>query len=162
MTRKIIVLCEDSYGVDFFKELINRLKEMNIVPEGLHVNAERFYGPCNTKLTRQMKAMGLLKDYNFFVIVADADGKPADDVRIKIECHIPNNLRNITHLVILKYEIEEWICISLDIKINDKPSTILRHKFSYEKYKLKDYISKLNFEKLKNCESFSDFVKAVS
>lgn len=162
MTRKIMVLCEDSYGVDFFKDLIERLKKENVISKGLHIDTERFYGPCNTKLTSQMKVMVLLRDYNFFVIIADADGNPIDDVKSQIECHVPRDLRNITRFVILQYEIEEWICKSLNIKINDKPSKILKHKFGYEKYKLRDYVPKLNFKRLKNCESFSNFMNFIS
>jgi len=161
MTSKIMVLCEDSYGTDFLKELINRLKSENIVPTGLHVNAERFYGPCNTKLERQIKPMAFQRGYNFFIIVADADGNPTEAVKKKIEYHVPNNFKDITRFVILNYEIEEWICISLNIEINDKPSNILKRKFNYEKYKLKGYVPKLDFKKLKKCRSFCDFVKEL-
>jgi hypothetical protein len=154
-----MVLCEDSYGTDFFKELINRLKSENMISDGLHVNTDRFYGPCNTKLKGQMKAITFQRGYNFFIIVADAHGKPANEIKSDIECHIPEDLKEITHMVILNYEIEEWICVSLNIKINDKPSNILRRRFGYEKYKLKDYVPKLNFKRLKNYQSFNEFIK---
>lgn len=161
MTRKTMILCEDSYGVDFFKELLNRLKSEDIIPESLHVDADRFYGKCNPKLKRQMKPMAFQRGCNLFIIVADADGNPVEEVKMKIECHVPNNFRDITHYVIFNYEIEEWVCISLNLEINGKPSNILKHRFGYEKYKLKQYVPKLDFEKLKNHESFNKFISAL-
>jgi hypothetical protein len=159
--KKIMVLCEDTYGTEFFKELINRLKNEKFISADMHVNAERFCGPCNTKLERQMKPMAMQRGYNFFMIVADADGKPVNEIKEKIKLHIPDNLKNKIHIVILEYEIEEWVCISLDMKIDNKPSKTLKHKFNYQKYKLKEYVPKLDFKKLKKCNSFNDFLKGL-
>ena len=53
---KVMILCEDAYGRGFFKELTNRMKNEGLIPI-FHVSVDRFYGACNTKLKRQVRAI---------------------------------------------------------------------------------------------------------
>ncbi len=66
-------------------------------------------------------------------------------------------------IVLAEYEIEEWICISKDLKWKHlKPSEELKRNFGYEKYKLPKYANELDFDKLKkNCKSFKAFLNVL-
>jgi hypothetical protein len=157
LSTKLMILSEDTHGARFFKELFNRMKNEHKVSKSLHANAERFFGPCNQKLERQMKPMSNDRGYNHFIIAADADGGSLDKLKNRIEIHVPNEMKVFTRYLVFTTEVEEWICISLGIRINDKPSVILRNRFEYEKFRLADYVQKLDFRKLKKCPSFRDF-----
>ena len=162
MNTRIIILCEDSHGIGFFKELISRFKQEGLISSHSHIDVTKFYGPCNSKLERQLKAMAYLKRCDCFIIIADADGKPIEETKERIALHVPNDLRNKTHIVVLSYEIEEWICMSLGIKITDKPSVLLKHRMRYEKYELRHYVSKLDINKLLvKCRSFCEFIDCL-
>jgi len=161
MSLRRVILCEDKYGGGFFKELISRLKNENMVPRNLGTDVAKFYGPCNVKLERQLKAM-MMKRCRKFIIVVDADGGNIGIVRNRVVQHIPHDLLNITNVVVLDCEIEDWICISLGMKGNNKSSVILKHRLDYRKHKLKTYVSKLNIERLMKCSSFSQFIDAFA
>lgn len=152
-----MVLSEDTHGAMFFKELFNRMKDEERISRSLHVNAERFFGPCNQKLERQMKPMLNERGYNFFIVAADADGEAIDKLRYRIEIHVPSKMKPITRYLVFTHEIEEWLCVSLGIKFSCKPSSVLRHRLDYEKYRLADYVQKLDFEKLIKSPSFRAF-----
>jgi len=157
-----MIICEDRYGVGFFEQLANRLKNEGFIPGYLNVKAARFYGPCNTKLDRQIKALAYLSCFNFFLVVADADGESQQRVKERIEGHVPKELRNSCNTVVLRHEVEEWICYDKGIQIDDKPSIILKEKEGYEKYKLDSYVAKLDINRLrKGCVSFCDFIECL-
>jgi hypothetical protein len=162
-----MILCEDKYGVGFFKELTKRMKHENLIPN-LHVSVAKFYGACNPKIERQMKAMAYLRNFDFFIIVVDADGKPERQLEEKIQYHISTKFTNSTRTVVLKYEIEDWLFISMGfphtlISVNNKPSVILKEKKGYEKYKLKHNVPKLDFTRLiEECKSFCKFVECLN
>ncbi len=67
-------------------------------------------------------------------------------------------------------EMEEWICISLDLNFDNtgydkkrKPSEVLKKEINYEKSNLHKYVEKLDFEKLmKKSKSFIEFCKSLS
>lgn len=67
-------------------------------------------------------------------------------------------------IILAEYEIEEWICISKDIKWkHSKPSDELKLKFGYMKSSLPKYAAELDFDKLgKNCKSFKAFLDALT
>lgn len=155
-----MILCTDTHGKLFFTNLINKLKNDGIIPNH-RICIERFNGPCSQKLERQLKVYAHLRKIDFAVIVVDADGKPQKEIEKMIEIHIPTELKTLTGIVVLKYEIEDWLCISRGISIeNAKPSIILKQREGYEKYRLCDYVSKLKIKKLiEECESFCKFIE---
>lgn len=160
MSVRRVILCEDKYGGGFFKELIKRLKSVNLVATNLGVDVKKFYGPCNVKLERQLLAISLKKRC-VFIIVADADRRNIKDVESRITKHVPQCLRHNTRVVILDCEIEDWICVSLDMKGNEKSAAILKHRLGYRKYRLKSYAPKLDLGKLRKCRSFQDFINSL-
>lgn len=160
LTLKLKILCNDTYGKAFFKLLTNRLKEEDYI-SNFHISVAKFYGLCNPKLDRQMRAFSCLRKYNYFIVIVDADGKPPLEIREKIECHFPKDIDTVNRVVVLENEIEDWICASEDIRLRDrKPSVILHHQRGYEKYRLPDYASRLDIERLREeCASFQSFLQ---
>lgn len=94
----------------------------------------------------------------------DADGpERKDKIRGDIEMHlkhVPRNLREKVRLLIIDYEIEEWICVSEGLRFGkEKPSKVLEKEQGYEKWKLSRYVERLNFEILRNHPSFKEFLE---
>jgi len=162
MNNKIMIMTQDKYGVPFFRNFTNRLKDESLLPN-VHINSSKFYGACNPKLSRQLIAFKYLRCYDYFIIVADADGGNIKTLCENILCHIPENFRDMTDIIIFKDEIEEWICYSDNIDYENKPSKMLREKKGYEKYKLPSYAFKLNILKLRSgCVSFCNFFEKIT
>ena len=95
------------------------------------------------------------------IILIDADGKPHKELTEHIKSFLDNTDMNFVRIVLLDYEIEEWICYSKGIKFYEKPSKILKTKLSYKKNQLPAYALKLDCEKLKTCPSFKRFMIAL-
>jgi len=160
MTPRKIILCEDKYGEPFFKELMNRLKSEGFVSRRLGVDVAKFYGACNVKLERQMKVISTRK-VRSFIIMVDGDGQNPEAIKNRVNIHVPSDLMNITFLIVLDYEIEDWICAGLGLQIDDKSSVVLKHKLGYEKHHLKSYVQKLDIRRLMKCTSFSFFIDCI-
>jgi hypothetical protein len=161
---KTRILCEDRYGIGFFQDLIARLKTEGLIP-ALPVSVSRFYGACNTKTEREINVLTKLNDIDSFVIVFDCDGSTHAVIEPKITRHIPTNQQRSTKVILLDYEIEDWLFINSGyswtlVSRNHKPSEILREREGYEKYRLRQYVPRLDIALLRqNCQSFKDFVE---
>jgi hypothetical protein len=160
MRPKTFILCEDKHGGPFLKDLVNRLKNSKMITRSFSVNVAKFYGACNAKLRRQLIAESQVR-VRRFVILVDADGKNKTTIRSRVRQHVPSNLASITRIVVLDYEIEDWICVSLGINLNSKPSILLEQRYGYKKHNLKSYVLKLDFQELQKCGSFCDFVGSL-
>lgn len=158
----IKILCEDSEGIPFFKELVRRLKDERLVANSMGVDVAKFYGACNGKVDKIIKATE--HKYERIVIVSDCDGKPIDEVEPRITKHVPKEYTKAIRLVLLRYEIEDWLFVSdgKSIPTHAKPSKVLKDTESYEKHMLQKKVSILVFDKLKKCESFTKFLDALN
>ncbi len=159
---KIQILCEDSYARDFFSKLINRLKEESKVSQNLTVKTDRIAGVCNSKTKRQVAAASASSER--IIIIVDADGRLMQDIEIEVLDHVPEQIRGIVRMVILQYEIEEWLCVDMGIQFTDgcKPSDKLKYEIGYEKFKLPSFANKLDLSALKRrSKSFTRFVKCL-
>jgi hypothetical protein len=161
------VLCEDTYGIGFFEDLIRRMKNDHIIPT-VPVSVTKFYGPCHPKTDKQVKIFAYMSNYDSFVFVVDTDGNPQMEVESKVTQHIPRELRDSTDLVLLDYEIEDWLLINEGIpwtlvSKNSKPSAILRERIGYEKHRLRQYAQRLDIPTLRRrCQSFNRFVECFN
>lgn len=156
------IISEDTYGKVFFPRLILNLKERGFVKNIAVVKAETLPALCNYKLDRILKAIDNSCDK--IIIIQDADGPHNKVDRYKrIKNHIPDDLTTPVEIIQNDYEIEEWICVSMDLKWGElKPSKELKHKCGYIKSGLPKYAARLDFDKLiKNSESFRLFLKAL-
>ncbi len=160
---KIKLIVEDFYGVDFLKNVIERLKEANLVNKNLIIpKPKHLPADCNQKLDEILEFIDNKVDR--LIIVLDADGPRNFKGRYdRAQSHIPIGMKPRVKIILAEYEIEEWICISKNLKWKQsKPSEELKRNFGYEKYKLPSYASKLDFDKLqKNCKSFNAFLNAL-
>lgn len=157
MTVKIF--CEDKKGKPFFERLIKRMKKEGRFGN-ISVKVGFIGGSVGTVLERRIKA-SLREGCSKFIVIYDAHGDDINKVRNKVLRFIPDNVRPKTCIVILDFEIEEWICISEEINCGSKPYETLKNRIGYEKYRLPDYAERLDFNKLINCRSFLEFLDCL-
>lgn len=158
----IKIISEDDYGGAFLKNIITQLKKKKMVGN-ITVKDSRPMRPlCNLKLDRILKAFDLSCDK--IIIILDSDGPQNYESRYaNVNRHVPTDLKTPVKIILADYEIEEWICISKDLKWkHSKPSDELKIKFGYLKSSLPKYASELDFDMLRNhCRSFDSFLKAL-
>jgi hypothetical protein len=149
--------------------LIERLKKESSADEGLYVATRRLPGICYTASEIAIKNASM--DFDKIIVVVDADGPTnRDTVFEKVNVHIHEEIKGKVDVIIMDYELEEWICYSLGIHFGgDKPSNALNDwcknkrgtKRGYKKRQLPNFVEDLDFNALRNCFSFRDFVNAV-
>lgn len=158
----IKIISEDDYGGAFLKNVILQLKNKKLVGN-ISVKGSKPMRPlCNFKLDRILKSFDGSCDK--IIIMLDSDGpENLESRRVNIMRHVPDDMETPVKIVLAEYEIEEWICISKNLKWkNSKPSDELK-KEGYTKSSLPKYASELDFDKLqKNCKSFKAFLKALT
>ena len=161
---KIKLIVEDSWGVPFFPIVIERLKKANLVNKNLIIQKPKHLpADCNGKLDEILKMVDNTCD--LIIIVLDADGPQNYKTRYeRAKGHIPNNMTTPVKIILAEYEIEEWICISKNLKWkHSKPSDELKNKYGYVKSSLPKYAAELDFDVLSNkCKSFKAFLAALN
>ncbi len=158
----IKIISEDDYGGAFLKNVIALLKAKKIVGN-VTVKATKPMRPlCNFQLDRILKAFDT--SCNKIIIILDADGPQNFESRYaNVKRHVPDDLKTPVKIILTDYEIEEWICISKNIKWkHSKPSEELKNYDGYIKSRLPKYADELDFNILgKNCRSFKEFLDAL-
>ncbi len=166
---KVMIFTEDTYGRDFIKELVNRMKRLGVIDKSVKVKTTKLAGVCNTKSERQIKASST--SFDRILIIVDADGGAIDDVKSRVESHIPNFLKSKTRTIIIKYEIEEWILESHGVKVKGKPSEQLNQYIKklrgdasarYKKSMLPTFANDIKFEKVMHNESFRQLLEGLN
>jgi len=161
---KIKLIVEDFYGGPFFIDVIQRLKDANLVNKNLIIpKPKHLPADCNQKLDEILEYIDNKVDRIIIVLDAD-DPRNFKDRYERAQSHIPKGMKTPVKIVLTDYEIEEWICISKDLKWkHSKPSEELKRNFGYEKYILPKYAAELDFDKLqRNCRSFKAFLNALT
>ncbi len=156
----IKIISEDDYGGAFLKNVILQLKNKKLVGN-ISVKGSKPMRPlCNFKLDRILKSFDGSCDK--IILVLDSDGtENLESRRENIMRHVPDELETPVEIILAEYEIEEWVCISKNLKCkHSKPSDELK---GYTKSSLPRYASELDFDKLqKNCTSFKTFLSALN
>lgn len=154
---RFVFLVEDSFGRIFFKKFFAKKAEENIFSGQL----KRSYNyPPGSKMGRIISANSDNADR--IIVIADADGKNREEMERRIYRHVGSEHANRVRVVMLDYEIEEWICYSQGIKFDDqKPSDVLSHKKGYQKKQLPAYAERLDCKKLQDCGSFRRLLSAL-
>ncbi len=165
----VYVLTEDTYGEDFFKILIQQLKQEGIIDRQLPIKVKAMPKRCSPKLDRMLKLIEL-KGFSKIIFVVDGDGN--DENRVKqIEKEHGRALKKSQLIVIVnKYEIEEWLLYAYGQKIpaHPKPSIEIRRIFSdYEKNQLPKILKKTisdskKWDRLKNYKKFQELLSAIN
>ncbi|ASJ01863.1 hypothetical protein A3L09_00605 [Thermococcus profundus] len=168
-SKEIVLIVEDAYGGEFFKRVLKRLNELGMLSR--NVRLKRLSGRknpihvpylCNSKLDRMILAASTSSP-DTIIVVYDGDGPSTYHKRFNdAKSHIPKNIKTSVRVFLFEYEIEEWICRSLGITWDTKPSDELKRKIRYKKSLLPTYADKLDFDKLKrNCKSFRKFLEIL-
>ncbi len=159
----IKIISEDDYGGLFLKNVIMQLKNKNLVGN-ISVKGSKPMRPlCNFKLDRILKSFDGSCDK--IIIMLDSDGpQNLEKRRANIKRHVPDDLETPVEIILTDYEIEEWICITKNLKWkNSKPSDELKNQYGYIKSSLPKYAAELDFDKLqRNCKSFKAFLNALT
>ena len=154
---KFYFIVGDDFGHSFIKTVFTEKAAKGLFPGRLE-NAKRLsIGP---KLPRIAKIATKVADR--VIILMDAKGEPLDKKTEEIKRYLHTIDMNRVRIVLLDYELEEWICYSEEIPIKGKPSEILYTRIDYRKNRLPSYASKLDCEKLKTCPSFKRLIHALS
>lgn len=157
---KFYFIVEDEYGPAFIKKLFQR-KVKESVFSGSCVGAKKV--PVLGSKPRRIVSIKATS-VDRIIILADADGLPRSEKESRIFRNIDKKYRGQVRIVLLDWEIEEWICYSKGLTINGKPSEILKSKLrtKYEKNELPDYAARLNCAKLMTCKSFRRLLDALN
>ena len=144
------LVVEDSFGPDFIKKLFNKKFNEKLL-SGRPVEVTSCL-PGN-KLGRKVNAALLYVDH--VLILMDADGQSLDQKTKTIKQYLDDRCLDRISIVLLDYEIEEWICYSEGIPIRGgKPSNILKRRQNYQKNRLPRFAEKLDCKRLASCPSF--------
>ncbi len=169
MSNEIVIITEDAYGGEFFKRVLVILNRRGLLKDvrlkklsGRRKNPIHAPYLCNPKLNRIIKAVEISKP-DLILITYDGDGPSSYASRlIDVKKHIPKETKTPVRILLFEYEIEEWICKSLELSWSIKPSDELKRRFDYKKSQLPMYADKLDFGKLKgNCRSFRRFLEIL-
>ena len=154
---KFFFIVEDFYGARFIKEFFKKKLDEGLF-SGTMIGAE--YSPIGPKIARIIAGIAYRADR--VIILADADDRQLETVEKEIIRFVRKEHVSDVKIVLFKHEVEEWICYSRGIKIDCKPSKILKRTISYEKNMLPEYASKIDCKKLADCQSFRRLVDAIT
>ena len=154
---KYYFIVGSAFGSAFIKTVFTKKAAKGVFPGKLEKTKPVLIGP---KLSRIVQIAIDVADR--VIILMNANGDSLDKKTEEIKRYLPMINLNRVHIVLLDYEIEEWICYSQEIPINGKPSEILYSRIKYRKERLPSYASKLDCEKLKTCPSFRRLIDALS
>lgn len=148
---------EDCYGPDFIMRLFNKKRK-----EGLFSGSLKGVRSCliGNKLRRIVNAA--LLDAKHVIVLMDADGKPLDQKTEEIKQYLDARYLDYISIVLLDYEIEEWICYSKNIPTKGaKPSSVLKRHNNYRKRCLPGFAEELDCKRLVGCPSFRRLVDVL-
>ena len=158
---RVAIFSEDAFGPRFFVRLFDRLHQWRVIRQGTYLAKTGKYPKCNPKLGRMVGAA--LSSFDRVVVVVDAEGQDEDMTERRTKSHVRRQDLAETRIVVLPYEIEEWICASMNLPLHgSKPSEILRSRRQYEKYQLPTYAERLDLRRLKRLPSFRKFLIALA
>lgn len=158
----IKIISEDDYGGAFLKNVITQLKDKKLVGKITVKGSKPMRPLCNLKLDRILRALDNTCD-KILVILDSDEPQNREFRRTNVKRHVPTNMATPVEIILTDYEIEEWICISKNLKWgHSKPSEELKNQFRYKKSSLPKYAGELDFDKLiKKSKSFIDFLNAL-
>jgi len=166
---KFRMFVEDAYGPKFFEKLIDRLKEMSLIPKDTIIRPSKPPADCNTKIDRAIES-ALSFGFDRVILIIDGDGNPEEKQK-RAESHIPPKFKDRVDVVVFEYEVEEWICKSLGIRYGSytKPSNALNDWLKnnegkrYHKRDLPRFVSKLDLSSLhRNDKTFKSLIKFLN
>jgi len=165
---KVAIYTEDTYGPDFLRRLINKMRKERYISKDLKVVKIALIKKCHNV----RKVLAVIREVDRVLILIDKENEYEYDEREHIWRHLKGlKGRDRSKVVVVATEpcIEEWICKSLGLNfdrtglnVSQKPDRVLRRRFGYEKCELPDYVDKLDIDGLlRNSKSFKEFCAAL-
>ena len=169
---KIAIYTEDRYGPQFIKNIIHRLQDEGFIE---NIQFARTHTPSLIEKCHNVgnKIKSIIRDVDRVIIVIDKENIREYDENKEIWRHLrelkEKDKRKI-FVVSNEPEIEEWICISKNLRFDEsginkenKPSKILERKIGYKKDRLPAYVNEIDIKKLmKRSKSFRKLVHSLS
>ncbi len=155
----IILFIEDSYGISFFKKLIETMKTHNIIPK-IRFQYKHLAAMCNAKTERLLKVAAQNPNYKKIFVIVD-DDRTNGKKKGKEETHIPKKYGHKCELLWFTDEIEELILLSENIWHNGKSSDYLKTNRDYKKRDLPNYAKKLDLEKISTHRVISAIIQVA-
>jgi hypothetical protein len=161
-TITVALLTEDTYAPAFIDGLIRRAINEGIITRNVVVcksrNTYRKIQPCTDKMRRIVNTIIDMCDK--ILIFQDADGRDRKKVLEEVRSHLGELVKYINRrvfIIIFAQEIEEWI-----IPNTPSPADYLKRSEGYEKNLLPHYVNRVNFSRVRDLESFMDFLNALN
>jgi len=160
-----LIFVEDSYGVDFHRKLLERLKTLNLI--NVSSNPKIFRIPttgCNQALVRKTKAriIGVSSWRMLFVI--DSEGLSIEEASRRVLEHFEPVERVLIRVAVVKPMHEAWLCIGLGgdrSRCRDNPiyelSKLLNKPYD-DKSLLAKYVERIDITKLLSEEDFNTYL----
>jgi len=161
-----VVYTEDTYGVEFHREIIGKLVEKGII-SGLKPRVERIpSGLCNEALARKVRARLLDYAERRIVFVIDREDLDRDEASRRVLGHFRDREREGIRVVVVEPMHEAWLCIGLGldrVKCRSDPvAEITRSKSGvYEKHLLGKLASQVDIDRLLSEDDFRDYIDAL-
>jgi len=159
-----LIFVEDSYGIDFHKKLLDKLKTLNIIK--MSRNPKIFRIPttgCNQALARKVLARVVGASSWNMLFVIDSERLSAEEAKNRILEHFKLEERKQVRVAIVQPMHEAWLCIGLGgnrSKCRDDPvyelSKLLNKQ--YEKPFLAKYVDNIDVKKLQAEEDFKAYL----
>jgi len=165
---KVAIYTEDTYGPDFLRRLINKMRKERYTSKDLKVVKIALIKKCHNV----RKVLAVIREVDRVLVLIDKENELEYDEHKLIWGHLKGlKESDRSKVVVVATEpcIEEWICKSLGLNfdrtgldVNQKPDRVLKRKLGYEKHRLPDYVDKLDIDGLlRNSNSFKEFCAAL-
>jgi len=166
-----IIKVEDSYGVDFHRELIEKLKGRRLLGDTVYNPlVERLNtGKCNPKLVRTILSRLLGVNRLKVLFVVDSEGRadvPYNDILRHFE-RKPGVERLDIKVVVVEPKHEAWLCIGLGgdrKKCRSSPEEVISRikNNQYRKRRLSDWAQDVDIDNLLSESDFKEYIQGVS
>ena len=155
-----LVLVEDTYGVEFHKTLINKLREKALLDKNMDTPLVKRLPAreCNPKILRETRAIIASKtrptrreiEESKILVVIDQESQPREEARQRVLKHfkprhgnqpVPRTVR----VVVVEPRHETWLCIGLGLdprSCTKDPETAITRKTKAKSYS-KDMLARL-------------------
>ncbi len=172
-----LVLVEDTYGVDFHRRLIEKLRQANLVQFSTSMpRVERLPArECNPKITRSVKAL-IAASYGAsrktlektkIVVVVDQENLSPAEARERVAIHFEKDsaLKGKARIVIVAPRHGAWLCIGLDprhCRKNPEDAIVrARSLKAYEKHHLARLADQIDPTRLRGQPDFNEYLEAL-
>jgi hypothetical protein len=160
-----IVFAEDTYGKEFHKAIIEKLRKNNKLDPSVGIRVDsRPVRKCDAKLKRIVLSKVIEGEQVKVLFVIDSEGRPnaEDDVLMHFS-DLPDNV--FVRVVTVNPMHEAWLCIGLggDKRVcrQDPVGALSRLRGDYEKRYLGEWASRVDIGNLMPEQDFGEYLSAL-